>query len=103
MTASKRRWLAFSARTMFAITLIGGLCQVFVALAIVPVRPVFQLDAVLSPDELKDQAIKDKTREMLERAAGNEWLFWLAPGLLISSASLAGLYVTRTEKPAPQI
>src|SRR5262245_38204303 len=91
----KRPWSTL--KKLLLIALLGGLWQVLVAVAIVPVLPLFQLDAVLTPDELHDAAIKEKTYDLLRRASGNQWLFWLVPGLIVSTASATGLWIVTKE------
>ena len=100
--APKRRW-SFSLRTLFVILLACGLWQIFMGLVIVPVRPYVQLDAVLSHDELADEATREKTLTLLQRASGNESFFWLAPGITVSIVSAMGLWSVRAEKPSPHI
>jgi len=78
-------------RICFGILLAVGTGFVFVGLLVVPILPLFQLDAVLSPSELADPVKRDATRALLEKAAGNQWLFWVAGGLVVTCTSAIGL------------
>lgn len=55
----------------------------------------FQLDAVLTPAELQDAALKERAREILTKANGNAWLLWLGIGSVITVVSMLGLQKSR--------
>lgn len=82
-------------RACFIVLLAAGLCFLFIGLLIEPFRPVFQLDAVLTPEELLDPRKRDATAALLRKAAGNEWLFWTAGGLIVTVTSILGLRTVR--------
>jgi hypothetical protein len=85
------------ARACFAAVVFIGLSFVFNGLIIIPARPNFQLDAVLTPAELADATQRNATLAMLKRAAGNDWLFWTGSGILIVAFAAVGLWAIRVE------
>jgi hypothetical protein len=85
---------------LFAILLVSGIAQVSIGLVAIPMRPYHQLDVVLSVDELKDDETKEQTLELLKKAAGIEWLFWVAFGGFTAAVSGLGLAATRNTRPA---
>ena len=46
---------------------------------------------LVSPAELQDPAKLQQTLDLLEKAAGNQWIFWLMTGLSNIGPSLCGL------------
>jgi amino acid transporter len=76
----------------FGVLLLVGVGFLFVGLAVVPLLPHFQLDAVLSPGELANPDKRDATLSLLKKAAGNQWLFWAAGGLVVTCTSAIGLW-----------
>ncbi len=64
---------------------------------IVPILPHFQLDAVLTPEELADTRTRDAVLALLRKANGNQWLFWTGAGAVATCASLVGLWTIRSE------
>jgi hypothetical protein len=78
-------------RICFGVLLAVGIGFLFVGLVVVPLLPHLQLDAVLTPWELADRQKRDATLVMLKRAAGNQWLFWAAGGLVVTVTSVVGL------------
>lgn len=64
-----------------------------IGLFVVPFRHIFQLDAVLTQEEMANQQIRDRTREILETVSqgGNEWLIWVIAGVVLLVLSVIGL------------
>lgn len=75
----------------FAITLFFGMAWVAIGVMVVPLRHHIQLDVVLTPEELADARIKEKTLEMLKRTGGNEWVIWTVAGAGLMAVSGVGL------------
>jgi len=97
---SRRRALLL--RVMLFVTLALGGLQMAIGLLVDPsVKVHIQLDTVLSPDELKDAATKEKTLEMLRRVAKGEerkaYVIMVA-GLLVFVASAVGLVALETSR-----
>ncbi len=95
--------MAFSAsklRTscLFALLFIGVVLSL-IGLLVIPSLPYVQLDAVLSPDELADDAKREATLAMLKRLNNNnQWAIWTVAGLLVVAFSAVGLYAERIDK-----
>jgi hypothetical protein len=85
-------------RRCFAATAALGLLLVGFGLVIVPLLPVSRLDVVLTPDQLRDEVVREETLEMLEKAGGNEWLVWTVSGAAVSAISVVGLRLSREER-----
>jgi len=79
-------------RTCFGVLLVVGVGFLFLGLIVVPLRPDFQLEVVLSPDELVDPHRRAEMLALLRRAAGNQWLFWTASGVVVIVTSGIGLW-----------
>jgi hypothetical protein len=94
MTAHKRRWFRFGLLAMLMVTLGCGLLQLCNEFVLDPVRPSFQLDVVLSQEELADHSVRDRALDLLERAADSEAdgrrRLAIFTGLLGTVASLLG-------------
>lgn len=58
------------------------------------VKPYFLLDVVLTPEELKDREARDRTLEILKKAAGSGpgAGTWVVVGIAISLASAIGYW-----------
>ncbi|MGL4463136.1 MAG: hypothetical protein ACRC1K_13390 [Planctomycetia bacterium] len=90
MSLSQRRIV----RAAFLIQLVVGVLMLLAGLA-APLRPYFQLDVVLTPEQLADEGTRNTTQALLLKASGNEWLFWIGGGSIVVGASLVGLTTTR--------
>lgn len=75
----------------FATTLALGIGWIVIGLLVIPALPWFQLDRVLTREELADPRKREATLELLQCAAGNMWLFWSVAGVLLVIVSAAGL------------
>lgn len=62
---------------------------------LVPSLPHFQLDAVLTPQQLADVRTRDTTLALLKRASGNTWLLWFVAGLVVTSCAAIDLAAYR--------
>src|SRR5579883_173765 len=82
-------------QTCFIVLIAVGLGFLFVGLLVKPIMPYIQLDRVLTPEELLDPNKRDATVALLKKAAGNEWLFWTASGLVVTVTSGIGLRTIR--------
>ena len=65
------------------------------AVLLVPALPYFQLDAVLTPQQLADVQTRDATLALLKKASGNIWLLWFVAGLAVTSCAGIGLAAAR--------
>jgi len=88
-------------RLLFGIQLALGILVLVEGLLIQPNSPHFQLDAVLTPEELRDDDIRTSTLEILERlnAVSNDQLAWTILGTAFAVTSAFGLYLARDEAP----
>ena len=78
-------------RLCFIGTILLGLGFLLVGLVIIPVIPHFQLDVVLTQDELTDDALRNSTLAMLKKASGNQWVVWTIGGVGQLVLGIAGL------------
>ena len=86
-------------RQCFIATIVLGLFFLFLGLCVIPVLPWTQLDAVLTQEELTDEALRKSTLEMLKRASGNQWLFWALGGAAQVAIGVSGLLAENRRKP----
>ena len=78
-------------RASLAACLAVGIGFMLVAVLLVPALPHFQLDAVLTPQQLADIPTRDTTLALLQKANGNAWLLWFVAGLAVASCAGTGL------------
>ena len=78
----------------FAISFLLGVSFVFMGF-VEQVMPYASLDAVLTREELNDEAIRRKTLDLLLRASGLRWFFWAAGGALLTTVSSIGYWNCR--------
>lgn len=57
-----------------------GLLFIGFGLIVLPILPAAQLDVVLTPAQLRDDALREQTLAMLQKAGGNQWLLWVTAG-----------------------
>jgi hypothetical protein len=91
-------------RLLFFIVIgIGSLIAAF-GLFILPGEAHFQLDQVLSPEELRDEKIRDRTLEILKKASngGRKGLVLAVPGLTLIAVGLIGIFAATPSKDAKQ-
>jgi len=69
-------------RLCFIAVIFLGLVFIFFGVVIIPILPHFQLDVVLTQEELADEARLTSTLAMLKKASGNQWLFWVVGGVV---------------------
>lgn len=62
---------------------------------LIPVLPYFQLDAVLTEDQLKDDTMRESTLAMLKKASGNQWVIWTLGGAAQLAIGVIGLMASR--------
>lgn len=75
----------------FVAVILFGCGLIAMGVLVVPIRPHFQLDAVLSPAQLADPAVRAATLALLQRASGNEWLLWALAGVALCTIGSIGL------------
>jgi hypothetical protein len=77
----------------FTILFLTGGLFLLIGLIVVPARPHFQLDVVLTQEELADKTTRDATLSLLKRLneSSNEWRLWTLGGLLVTLTSAIGL------------
>jgi hypothetical protein len=63
-------------------------------LIIVPILPHFQLDAVMTRDELIDKRKRESMLALLRNANGNLGLAWAGAGLITICAGSCGLWAS---------
>lgn len=99
MTAARnRRWFRFALPAMFMVTLACGLALLTEEIVNVRIRPAFQLDVLLRPEELADEAFRNRALELFDRAAESQSKakrdLAIALGVVGAMASLIGLLVS---------
>lgn len=82
-------------RTSLAACAAVGMCLMLIGVVLVPTLPHFQLDSVLTAEQLADAPTRDATLALLKRANGNLWLLWFAAGLITTSCAVVGLLASR--------
>ena len=75
----------------FIATILLGFGFLVLGFIIVPIRASFQLDAVLTPQEWADDAIRESTFALLKKASGNEWSLWVIGGGIQFLIGIVGL------------
>jgi hypothetical protein len=65
------------------------------AAVVVPALPHFQLDAVLTAQQLADVQTRDSTLALLKRASGDTWVLWFLAGLIMTASAGIGLQASR--------
>lgn len=81
-------------RTLFLVVVgIGGLLLV-IGTVILPYEAHFQLDQVLSAEEIRDERMRDRTLEILKQVSqgGEEGPFVAVPGLALIVVGLIGIF-----------
>lgn len=78
-------------RFSLAVCLAVGVGLMLIAVLLIPALPHFQLDAVLTPQQLADIPTRDSTLALLKKANGNTWLLWFAAELVVTSCAGIGL------------
>ena len=63
-----------------------------------PVLAHFQLDVVLTPEELRDVQFREQTLAILERVTSPQWKGWLVVGTVVTAASVVGFRLAREER-----
>jgi hypothetical protein len=91
MTQNRQRRI----RRCFIVTGGLGLFLVLFGIFVMPTIPYFQLDAVLTPDQLRDEKLMDETLMMLQKVLGNQPQFCMLFGLAIVAASAVGFSQAR--------
>ena len=81
-------------RACFAITLLIGLGCFLCALMVDDFGPYVMLDAVLTPDELADEQIRNRMLAILNKAKGFTAPYWFITGAVIVAVSIIGLRET---------
>jgi hypothetical protein len=80
------------------VALIGLACLVL-GPALDTTYPHFQLDVVLSPEEIKDPIVREETLEMLKRHPRRDAPYWILLGLGLFAVSGFGIYWTVKSTP----
>lgn len=79
----------------FLLVLTIGLGCILAGPALDTTYPHFQLDVVLTPEELQDDALRERTLEELKRNnRRRDWPFWLLVGVALVSVGGLGLFAT---------
>jgi hypothetical protein len=77
-------------RRIFLLQLFAGLWMFAIGLFIVPLLPHIQMDAVLSPAELQDDAKFEYTLSLLQREVPFYMAAWMLMGAFVIGTSLVG-------------
>jgi hypothetical protein len=83
-------------RVLFAIVVCISGYLLAVGLFVLPMKVHFQLDVILSPEELRDEKTRVRTLEILEKASqgGKEGFFVAIPAAVMVVVGLIGLFVS---------
>ena len=77
----------------FILVLVIGLGCIVAGPALDTTYPYFQLDVVLTPEELQDDATRERTLEELKRNdRRRDWLYWVVVGLSLVAVGGVGLF-----------
>ncbi len=79
----------------FALTVAIGFGFLFLSLTLIPILPLFQLDAVLTQEQLRDKELRESTLKMLQKASGNQWILWAIAGLAQITIGVSGLFLSK--------
>lgn len=85
-------------RLCFIGTILLGSAFLIFGLILIPVMPHFQLDVVLTQEELKDETLRETTLAMLKKASGNQWVIWTLGGAAQLAIGVVGLMANRTKE-----
>jgi hypothetical protein len=82
-------------KLLFAIQLAVGLLMLTIGVVVDPLRPYTQLDAVLTPEQLRDDQTREQALVILKRLreVSNDRLVWSISGLTIAATAGAGLWL----------
>lgn len=78
-------------RISLTICAVVGASLMLAAILIVPSLAYFQLDRVLTPEQLADPQTREATLVLLKKAGGNMWLVWFGAGLAVAVSAGVGL------------
>ncbi len=82
-------------RLCFIATIFLGLAFLFFGIILIPVLPHFQLDVVLTQEQLKDDTLRESTLAMLKKASGIQWLIWTIGGAAQLTIGVIGLLANK--------
>jgi hypothetical protein len=85
--------LAAKIRYLFATQFVLGLIFLVNGTVLYPARPAFQLDTVLTPEEMQDQDMKSVAQTVLKRLheRKSDRNFWIIAGIAVSMTSILGV------------
>jgi hypothetical protein len=92
MPTSERLFLC---KVCFSALILVGVGFLAMGLLVRPNRPHFQLDAVLTPEELANDEERQATPTLLKKLArgNNNWIFWTVSGALVTAVSTFGQWM----------
>lgn len=91
------------ARLCFFGVLFIGLGCIFVCAQLDTIVPYFRLDVVLTPEELADDEITQRTLDYLRSAKSGHAPYWYATGIALVVLSGLGLWATWTPPHSPNV
>ncbi len=77
-------------RRIFFVELIAGVGMLGMGLLLVPAIPYVLLDVVLTPDELRNEAVVDRTLWMLGKTVPLHMTAWILAGTCLIGTSIVG-------------
>ena len=84
-------------RISLAVCFAMGALLMIIAVLLVPALPHFQLDRVLTFEELVDPATREATLTLLKKAQGNSYLALFLAGAIVAVAAGVGLFALRSD------
>jgi hypothetical protein len=85
---------ALSQLCFILVAMIGVGC-ILVGPALDVSRPDFQLDVVLTPEELRDDALRERTLAELKRNNHRrDWPYWAVAGAILTAVGSIGLFAS---------
>lgn len=78
-------------RVCFVLVIVAGLVAIIAGPAYDAMEPYCALEHVLTDDELKDEATRFRTIDILKRGQRTNWLPWLIAGVGITAIGSYGL------------
>jgi hypothetical protein len=81
-------------RKLFLLQMAGGMMMIVFGFVFVPVVPYALLDAVLTEEQLRDEALRYQTLSFMQRAVSHELSVTPAFGLFVVVTSGVGLWLS---------
>jgi hypothetical protein len=81
-------------KVLFVVQLFVAAAMIFMGI-LVAVRPYLLLDVVLTPEQLSEHAAHDATLALMQKATGNNDVWWYIFGSVTAAIALIGLRLSK--------